>query len=321
MDITVTRPTSTEDRANSAFFKVMESAPMGLLISAALGLAIVGVFQFIFYFQVIPADWSATLRSVLSASLAVFFEGLGFYFLVTTVRDFSGGARREGYIGLGATCLLWAYALWECTHIASAFDNDQPEGYWSIYGIIGTIICVVRVVELRITLTVTSAIKRKHAHDEAEEQIVRLSETNSLLLKEVEQFRLNDELAEMERQIMRDRASKEAETLRQLEAEKAEALQRKQLDSALEELESMRRKLERTEKKELGASGVQKVSRELVKRKALEYMRKNDGMLPSQEIMATLIKCTAKSIRNHFPNGSWPEFLQELESEPELVSI
>ncbi len=317
----ITRQVSSEERANTAFFKVMESAPMGLLISAALGLAIVGVFQFIFYFQVIPADWSATLRSVLSAALAIFFEGLGFYFLVTTVRDFSGGARKEGYLGLAATFLLWAYALWECTHIAAAFDNDHPEGFWSIYGIIGTIICVVRVVELRITLTVTSAVKRKHLHEEAALQISQLEQTNAILQGEVKAFRSRQEQAEAARVSAEAARKEQAEIAAALEAERLAEIQRKAFDDAQEELASLRRKLERSEKKELGTAGTQKVSRELIQQKAAEYMKRNPGLLPSQETMARLTNCTAKSIRNHFPNGSWAEFVASLEAEPELSSI
>jgi len=311
--------TTSEERANSAFFKVMESAPMGLLVMAALGLAIAGVFQFIFYFQVIPSDWPALLRSVISSALAIFFEGLGFYFLVTTVRDFSGGARREGWIGLGATFLLWAYALWECTHISGAFDSDTPESYWSICGILGTIICVVRVVELRITLTVTSAVKRKHAHEEAEETIAQLVQESSLLKAEVFAYRKNKEAAEQAARQAEMIAAQQAEMIAAQQAEKAAYEQQKALEAAQEELEALRRKMERAEKKELGVSGIQKVSRELVTGKAIEFMRKNNGQIPTQETIAMLLKCTSKSIRNHFPNGSWNEFISTLE--PELTSI
>lgn len=307
--------TSAEERATGAFFKVMESAPMGLLISAALGLAIVGVFQFIFYFQVIPNDWPSTLRSVLSVSLALFFEGLGFYFLVTTVRDFSGNARKEGWIGLGATFLLWGYALWEATHIASAFDSDTVESFWSILGIIGTIICVVRVVELRITLTVTSSVKRKSERAEAEAAIKLLEESNEKMFLELRAFRTKQAEQEAAQKQAEELQRKQTEELLRLQAEAADAEQRKLFEEAQEEMQQLRRKLDRVEKKD-SATGVAvgKVSREIIQRKAAEYIRKN-GITPTQETVAALTNVTAKSIRNHFPNGSWGQFISSIQAE------
>ena len=159
MKYTADTVSHAEERATTAFRRVMDTAPMGLLICAALGLLIVGVFQYIFYIGVLPTGWCHALRAALSGALAAFFEGLGFYFLVATVRDFSAGHQREGYIGLTATFILWIYAIWEAHHISVAFDAGGK--YWAIMGIIGTIVCVVRVVELRITLTVTSATRRQ----------------------------------------------------------------------------------------------------------------------------------------------------------------
>ena len=66
-----------EQRANTAFQRVMDSAPMGLLISAAVGLAIVGVFQYIFYLGILPGCWSPTLRGLLSGAIAAFSNSPG----------------------------------------------------------------------------------------------------------------------------------------------------------------------------------------------------------------------------------------------------
>ena len=159
---------TTEERAHAAFYRVMDAAPMGLLVCAALGLAIVGGFQYLFYFYILPASWGFALTAAFSASVAVFFEALGFFFLVATVRDFSAGARREGWLGLSGTILLFAYTLWECTHIAACFDRDTQQSWWAMFGIVGTIGTIVRLVEFRIALTVSSSVQRKNALQAAE---------------------------------------------------------------------------------------------------------------------------------------------------------
>lgn len=298
---------NTEKRANAIFFNVMETAPLGLLISAALGLTIVGVFQYIFYLGVLPAGWSVLLRSMLSTALAAFFEGLGFYFLVATVRDFSAGHRREGYIGLSATFLLWAYALWESHHISAAFDSGGH--YWAIMGIIGTIVCVVRVVELRITLTVSSAMRASDAAAEAETTIEEQRKHIETLGRKVEAY---------EAAIRAEQQRKQAEAQRLLELEAAEEERRKQ-----EEIDAMRRELANarrtitTMEKQTGndTSGRIKVSEEKVRRAISDFMRKNSGMQPSRKQIASACGVDERSLRNHFPNGSLDEVIAELLAE------
>lgn len=298
-----TRP-SNETRANSAFFAVMETAPLGLLISAALGLAIVGVFQFIFYLMVIPSDWPAALSTTLSVCLALFFEGLGFYFLVTTVRDFAAGARKEGWLGLAATVILWAYALWEGWHISMAFDTDNPEGFAAIFGIVGTIICIVRVVELRITLTVTSAVKRHAAEAMAKMKMDDLVSSYNSLLEELNAYREMETAA----------AAQKAE-LQRLQEEANQETKRKQQEENMAELARLRRKLATAEKTDAaGSAGIGKVSRPLVERKAIEFIKKNGGMKPSQANIAQMIGVTTRSIRSAFPNGSWDAFISTLQT-------
>ena len=304
-----TRPiTSAEDRANGAFYKVMESAPMGLLVMAALGLAIAGVFQFIFYFQVIPADWSATLRSVMAGALAVFFEGLGFYFLVTTVRDFSAGARKEGWIGLAATFLLWSYALWEGTHIAAAFDGNTAESYWSIFGILGTIICIVRIVELRITLTVTSAMKRKQQQVTAETEAADLRKELAATTAKLFRYQ-SEEQAEKEAQ---------AEEARQ-RAEQAEIEFRTNVEKQAQELATLKRKM-------YGYDSAVKITGSN-RAEIVEEVRKNikrNSLPPSQATIAAILKISARTVRNQFPNGSWESMINEIqqaETPAESISL
>ena len=234
-----------EQRTNTLFYRVMESAPLWLLIFAALGLAIAGVFQFLFYLHILPTAWPSALTSCISAALALFFEGLGFYFLVTTVRDFSAGARREGAIGLTATFLLWAYALWECVHISASFDSNTPESFWSICGILGTIVCLVRIVELRITLTVTSAYQRIDevavitAELEADRKQLEIV-TGKLLHLEAEKQAANNRKLEAEK-----RQQEEQQRLFELEQAEIRRQQEEQLREAIEEAERLRRQLAR----------------------------------------------------------------------------
>lgn len=296
-----TATTSSEQRANTAFFRVMETAPMGLLVSAALGLAIVGVFQYIFYLGVLPTGWSGILRATLSTGLAAFFEGLGFYFLVATVRDFSGGHRREGYIGLLATCLLWAYALWEAHHISAAFDAGGK--YWAIMGIIGTIVCVVRVVELRITLTVTSAFRRKDAIAEAETTIATYRKQLDELTGKVNRY-------EAEIKAAHDRKQAEAERLAALEAAEAERKQQEEYAALQKELSALRRIAAKADSDP--ATGKIKISTGKVETVIREFMRKNRGMRPSREQIASACSVDARSLRNYFPNGSLDGIIEDL---------
>ncbi len=296
-------PGAAEARANSAFFRVMETAPLGLLISAALGLAIVGVFQYIFYLLILPGGWSAMLRAILSGSLAVFFEALGFYFLVATVRDFSAGHRREGYIGLLATFLLWGYALWEATHIAAAFDANTPETWWSIFGIIGTIVCVVRVVELRITLTVTSAYRRNNemaaisAAAEAQRKTIETL-TGKLALYEAESARIEAEKAEAEK------------TAARLAEEARDA----QIAPAFAELDRLRKSAARAERTG-HPHPIDRNKRAEIERKVRKFYKEN-GMPPTQAQAATIAGLSdPRALRHLSPNGAWEGFIETLKPE------
>lgn len=307
------RPT-TEERAHTLFNRVMESAPMGLLVCAALGLTIVGVFQFIYYFSVLPGGWNFTLITAISTALATFFEALGFYFLVTTVRDFSSGARKEGWIGLCATFLLWGYALWECRHIAARFSAHTPETYWSILGIIATITCIVRVVEFRIALTVTSAVQRKNALAEAE---------NALDQERKRALELTGKLAHFEQAERTEKQRIQEETeQREKERAEAESLRRQQAWDALQqeaaearsEVERLRRAAERAEKKAPGIPIVG-TGRADMEREAAKFFLRNN-IHPTQQQVAEMVGLKdAKSVRLQFPNGSWEAFLGTLEAE------
>lgn len=312
MSLTATPPTA-EQRANTAFHRVMETAPMGLLLSAALGLLIVGVFQYIFYLGVLPAGWTPTLRATLSTGLAAFFEGLGFYFLVATVRDFSAGHRREGYIGLLATCLLWAYALWEAHHISAAFD--QGGKYWAIMGIIGTIVCVVRVVELRITLTVTSAYLRADALSVAESALSDYRKEVSELTGKVNRY-------EAEKREQEDRKQAEAERLAALEAEEAQRQQAEKWTAMEKELAAAKRALSAADK---NTTGKDTINPDTVRRTAADFMRKNRGVKVSQKIAAQILNKDERTIRNAFKNGSWDamvaELFQEINQTPETTTL
>lgn len=291
-----------DDQANSIFARVMRSAPMGLLVSAALGLAIVGVFQYIFYLDVLPGGWQPTLRHILSASIAAFFEALGLFFLITTVRDFSAGAVREGWLGLAATILLWAYAIWEAKHVASAFDGNTPESHWAVLGIIGTIVCIVRIVEFRIALTVTSAYTRQ----DDRKLIAEL--TGKLNLYEAEKAGIEHRKNEAEKEAQR------------LENERREA----EISEAFQELETLRRKIANTERRTATSHTGQPIDRNKraeIERKARDFYRKH-SILPTQEQAAKLSGLSdARSLRNHFPNGSWEAFTSALQAEtqPEAV--
>lgn len=311
-DTATTSAKASDRRANTAFHAVMETAPMGLLISAALGLIIVGIFQYIFYLGVLPAGWSVILRSTLSTGLAAFFEGLGFYFLVATVRDFSAGHRREGYIGLLATCLLWVYAIWEAHHISAAFDAGGK--YWAIMGIIGTIVCVVRVVELRITLTVTSAYQKADALAQAETTIEDYRKQLLDLSGKVNRYEAEMKAAE-------DRKNAEEQRLRDLEAAEAERRKQEEVESIRRELAAARRELAKVEN---GTTGKVKVSSEKVSAAIRDFMRKNRGMRPTRAQIAAAVQVDERSLRNHFPNGSLDATIAEIfaeinQSQPEIT--
>ena len=309
----VPKPT-TEDRAHAVFHSVMESAPMGLLLCAALGLAIIGGFQFLFYFYILPAAWGFPLTATFSASIAIFFEGLGFFFLVATVRDFSAGARKEGWLGLSGTVLLFAYTLWECTHIATQFDGATPESWWAIFGIVGTIGTIVRIVEFRIALTVASSAKRKSTLSEAEtalseERKRTLELTGKLVRFEQAELAENQRTQEEKEQREKERIEQEARDRQQawdtLLQEAAEARQ---------ETERFRRVAERAEKKPPGIP-ITNTGRAEMERKAADFYKRNN-ILPTQQQLAEMVGLKdAKSVRIQFPNGSWDAFLEGLEAE------
>jgi len=289
MKYTADTVSHAEERATTAFRRVMDTAPMGLLICAALGLLIVGVFQYIFYIGVLPTGWCHALRAALSGALAAFFEGLGFYFLVATVRDFSAGHQREGYIGLTATFILWIYAIWEAHHISVAFDAGGK--YWAIMGIIGTIVCVVRVVELRITLTVTSATRRQ----DDRKTIAEL--TGKLQAFEAEKDRAQAEKNEAEKHALR----------------LAEEAREQEIAAAFAELDRLRRSAARTDRR-TGAD-IAPGTRATIERKVRDFYRKT-GAAPTQAQAATIAGLSdARALRHHFPNGSWDAFISALATE------
>lgn len=296
-----TASTSSEQRANTNFYRIMETAPMGLLVSAALGLAIVGVLQYIFYLGVLPTGWSAILRGVISGGLAAFFEVLGFYFLVATVRDYSAGHLREVYIGLLATFLLWAYALWEAHHISAAFDAGGK--YWAIMGIIGTIVCVVRVVELRISLTVTSAYLRKDALTVAENTIADYRKQLDELTGKVNRY-------EAEITAAAERKKAEQERLAALEAEAADRKAQEEHAAMQAELTRLRRIAAKAETGD--QSGKVKIQGGKVETAIRDFMRKNRGLRPTRAQIAAAVSVDERTLRNHFPNGSLDATIEEL---------
>lgn len=264
---------------------------MGLLLSAALGLAIVGVFQYIFYLDALPFLWQPPLRHGISVAIAAFFEALSLFFLITTVRDFSARHRREGWLGAVASILLLIYALYEVRHVAATFDRDTPETYATIYAILATIIVIVRVVELRIALTVTAAIIR---HDERK-IIADLTGKLAILHAEKDAAENRKRQAEEER--------------KRLENERRE----QEITDAFTELETLRKRVAKQEKTSIGVNGV--VTQEAALRIARDYMRKNIGLKPTQKTIAALMKKEDRTIRNAFPNGSWDIQIEQLFAE------
>lgn len=285
-----------EARANTAFARVMDSAPMGLLLSAALGLAIVGVFQYIFYLDVLPVGWQSMFRHIISGAIALFFEALGLFFLITTVRDFSARHRREGWLGAVASVLLLIYALYEVNHVAAVFDRDTPETYATIYSILATIIVIVRVVELRIALTVTAAIAR------ADERKI---------------------IAELTGQLAAFQAEKADTERRKLEAEEAERRIEEQrheqeIEAMFAEVEALRRYKERHEKR-TGENGqpLDGNKRAEIERRVRKFY-KETNLFPTQEQAAKLAGLKdARSLRYYFPNGAWDALEQQIIATPQ----
>lgn len=312
-NITAAKPT-TEERAHAAFHRVMESAPMGLLICAALGLAIIGGFQYLFYFFILPASWGFTLTAAFSASVAVFFEALGFFFLVATVRDFSAGAKREGWLGLSGTILLFAYTLWECTHIAATFDRETPESWWAMFGIVGTIGTIVRLVEFRIALTVASSVQRKNALAEAETTIADERKRNLELTGKLYRF---EEAERTEKQrLQAENEQREKQRVEQEGRDRQQAWDALQQEAteARQEAERLRRAAARAEKAPAGIT-VTNTGRAEMERKAADFYKRNK-ITPTQQQVAEMVGLKdAKSVRNQFPNGSWDDFLEGLEAE------
>jgi hypothetical protein len=279
-----------QDRANSFFAQVMSTAPTGLLISAALGLAIAGVFQFMFYSFILPEWWGASLRTTISVGLAVFFELLGFYFLVATVRDFSGGHRKEGWLGLLATLMLFAYSLTEAHHISSRFDGNTPESFWAIFGILGTIVSVVRVVEFRIALTVTSEMSNQSTIADLSEKIGNLEK--EILFLKGENFRLMSE----------KNAREESELLEKQRIEQEEADRKRRAESArIKELERL------AGVKTSGSIPVDK--RKLIIDKATSLYRKT-GMVPTKTQVEKELGLSDGSVKYYFKNGSFQEAVE-----------
>jgi len=297
---------NAEDRANSAFFKVMQSAPMGLLISAALGFALVGIFQFLFYLDVLPNRWQPALLWVLSIGLSAFFEGLAFFFLLTTVRDFSAGAKREGWIGALASLLLLTYCMWEAHHIAGKFDDNTPEGYWTIAGIVGTITVILRVVELRIALTVTHEYKRKSALAVAENKVLEMGRDIQDLATELLEYKRKEEAEAL-------RLEQEAEMQLQQEMRRIEAEKESAHQMVLQEAERLKRQLAAFERTK--GVPITSVSAEDMKRKAREFYERN-GIPPTQQQVAEMCGLKdAKSVRLKFPNGTWERYILSMKED------
>lgn len=273
---------------------------MGLLIGAALGLLIAGVFQFIFYLNILPATWSVLLRTCLATGLAVFFEILAFFFLVATVRDFSAGAKREGWIGVSASLLLLSYCGWEAIHIASVFDNNTEEGFWSICSILGTIILAVRVVELRITLTVSSAYKKADSDKSAQALI---SELQSKL--ESKSIKLQAYLD----------AEEEAEQNRVLAAQvreaEATAKREEEVRAAMKELEKLRKQLSASEENQKPTRNTKGLRSEIIEAAFRHYNPNTQKLSVTREVIASLCNTTTRTISSHFPNGTLETVLKE----------
>lgn len=311
MTASLSHRTNSEERTNSLFFSIMETTPMGLLIGAALGLVIAGVFQFIFYLSILPPTWSVLLRISLSAGLAIFFELLAFFFLVATVRDFSASAKREGWIGVGASMLLLAYCAWEAVHISSTFDNDTAEGFWSLCSILGTIILAVRVVELRITLTVTSAYKRQNEAVTAAEIIQQITEEKERISGQLARYL--DAEAQMEQ---------ERERLRTLELAETERQKDEQRLTALQEVERLRRQLAKATSDTSAAQNRKpSITPSDILKTAFRYFDQSNGRLTvTRERIAADLNISTRTLSTYFPNGTLLEKVKTLAESNQQVS-
>lgn len=277
---------------------------MGLLIGAALGLLIAGVFQFIFYLTILPPTWSIVLRTSLATGLAVFFELLAFFFLVATVRDFSSGAKREGWIGVSASLLLLSYCAWEAIHIASVFDNDTPDGFWAICSILGTIILAVRVVELRITLTVSSAYKKADTDQSLQAIINDMMAENGSILLQLQKYQAEEAEVEANRILVQ-----------QLQQQEAEAQRQAEIASNMKELEKLRKAMAAIESEKKPIRNSVQLESEIVAA-AFRYFDPLSGKLTAtREKIAAECNTTTRTLSTKFPNGSLEAQLQRMYSD------
>jgi len=281
---------NAEERATALFTRMTEFGPMGLMIGAALALMVAGAFQYRFYLLVIPAEWGGLSQQVLSVLIATAFECLAFFFLVTTVRDFGKGARKEGWIGSSATALLLAYSLFECHHIASAFDGNDPEKFLWIFGVLGTVIIIVRVVEFRIAVTVSSSLNRDNAVRDLSEKIGNLEK--EILTLKGENFRLMSEKNERD----------EKELLEKQRIEREESDRKKRAEAArIKELERLAG---------LKSSGsIPGDKRKMILDKARQMQQEN-GKVPGKSELEKILNFSEGTVKYYFPNGSFQAALE-----------
>lgn len=282
---------NTPERAITLFARVMGSAPTGLLLCAALGLALVGVFQFKYYEAALPDFLGEWLIILLSFGISIFVESLGFFLLVATVRDYSSGARKEGTLGLLATILLYAFSMWEAYTVSVRFaENDHPR-FLSLFSLIGTIVTIVRVVEFRIALTVTATETQRKKND-------LLSEENAALKMEILELRGAVSRFEQEKKARETAEVAENERI----AKESERIQREDQERKQKERDA---ELSRLRKIAAGISQDKSPDRRgKILAKAREILHK-EGRIPTKREIETALGFSQGSVKYYFPNGSY----------------
>lgn len=303
----------------TAFKRLLRFAHPGLLVAAAILLAVQGFLTSKYYHDALGTQvFSADIRTWVAAAASIGFKLLAFGLLFISVLDFSEGRKRVGKWGFLATGVLNLYFVYESHSMASMWA-ETPEAYWHIFPMLLSETLMVLFVEWRLAFSVGQAQESENHLAVAAQREQALSERLAAALSELSALQAEKTESENAQRAEQQRIAEQAATLAARQAEQQEQ-EREQREAQMQsEIQRLQRRLAVAEKSDTGKTK-KPGTRQTLLETAVRLTQQN-GTFPTIRAIEDAAGFSDGTAKYHFPNGSLQaQALQILQAPSEVFS-
>lgn len=272
--------------------KFSDKSGIGLILTAAVSLLVVGILKGWYFYHIFEGFRSPAISVFLPISIAVASQLIRFTFLLSSAKDLGRGNMLGAALGGVASIGIIVYEISEATHWVAYWSEGRPEAAQPLFYAFCFLILSALFCEGRLCIAL---LPDKFTMRKAERELRELlDQKENVLFEQEKQLR---QLATFKQEIEAERQQAEQEK----EAEK----QRKK--AALEaEREKRIRELEKIVE---GKKDAPRDSRAAIE-EAVKKFWDEQKRYPTQEQIAERLNIVPKTIRNHFPNGTWKQIIE-----------